>query len=127
MANRPGIKVFFDGGCRPNPGAMELAVVVRGQVHIQRDLGHGTSMDAEWLALIQALRTAQTLSLTDFVLLGDSLPVIRVATGQTLPRPADHPHLQTFRTLAGETAPRLRHIPRAQNLAGVALNRLHPR
>ena len=37
-----GVKLFFDGGCRPASG-METAVVIGGQRHIDRDLGAGTS------------------------------------------------------------------------------------
>lgn len=40
-------KLYFDGGCRPNPGTMEIAVVVGGEAHVQPDMGIGSSMDAE--------------------------------------------------------------------------------
>ncbi len=122
------IKVYFDGGCRPNPGKMEIAVVANGQVHILRDLGHGTNTDAEWLALIHALRIAQSLSLPGFVLLGDAAHVIGPATGAVKCRGAAIRHLEAFRALAGDDAPPLiRYIKRTQNLAGIALARLHPR
>src|SRR5688572_27177125 len=75
------IKVFFDGGCRPNPGTMELAVVAAGRAWIQRDLGFGTSEDAEWLALIEAMRIAQSLGLAQFVLLGDAVSIVGQANG----------------------------------------------
>jgi ribonuclease HI len=122
------VKIYFDGGCRPNPGAMEIAVVVRGQAHVLRDLGHGTSMDAEWLALIQALRVAQSLEETDFVLMGDAAAVIGQASGTVKCRGVGVPHLEAFRALAGGVGvPRVRHIRRSQNLAGIALARLHDR
>ncbi len=119
------IKIFFDGGCRPNPGAMEVAVVAGGRTTILRDLGHGTSMDAEWLALIEAIKVAVTLD-TDAVLLGDAINIIAQANGTAKPRGAAQ-HLATFRALAGTTPPRIRYIKRTQNLAGIALNRLHDR
>jgi ribonuclease HI len=120
------IKVFFDGGCRPNPGAMALAVVAAGRTHIVRDLGHGTSTDAEWLALIEALRIAQSLGTDDFVLLGDSANVVAQANGAAKPRGASIAHLDRFRALAAiGTRPRIRHIKRTQNLAGIALARGH--
>src|SRR5688500_8145051 len=75
------VKIFFDGGCRPNPGAIEIAVVAAGRTTILRDLGHGTSSDAEWLALIHALTIAQSLGTSDFVLLGDSADVVAKANG----------------------------------------------
>lgn len=121
------MKVFFDGGCRPNPGPIEVAVVAAGRTHIRRDLGAGTNGDAEWLALIEALRIAQSLDTADVVLLGDALAVIGVANGTRKPRGAAIAHLATFRALAGNTKPRIRHVGRAQNLAGIALARLHPR
>lgn len=122
------VKVFFDGGCRPNPGAMEVAVVVGGQCTIQRDLGYGTHQDAEWLALIAALRTAQALALTDFVLMGDAVAVIGPANGTVPCRGAAAAHLATLRALETKTGPaRIRYVKRAQNLAGIALAQLHPR
>ena len=30
MSRQRRLKIYFDGGCQPNPGAMEGAVVVRG-------------------------------------------------------------------------------------------------
>ncbi|MDB5704119.1 MAG: ribonuclease [Sphingomonas bacterium] len=122
------MKIFFDGGCRPNPGAMEIAVVVRGQAHVLRDLGRGTSMDAEWLALIHALRMAQSLGEADFVLVGDAAAVIGQANGTVKCRGVGVRHLEAFRALAGAAGPpRVRHIKRSQNLAGIALARLQDR
>lgn len=122
------IKVFFDGGCRPNPGPMEIAVVAAGQNHILRDLGQGTSTEAEWLALIHALRVARTLGAADFVLLGDAAHVIGPASGAVKCRAGAVAHLQAFRDLAGDgEPPRIRYVKRSQNLAGIALAALHPR
>lgn len=122
------IKVFFDGGCRPNPGRMEVAVVAAGREHVLRDVGYGTSTDAEWLALIHALRIARTLPAPDFVLLGDAAHVIGPASGAAPCRGAGVAHLHAFRALAaGGEFPRIRYVRRSQNLAGIALARLHPR
>jgi ribonuclease HI len=121
------LKIFFDGGCRPNPGAIEIAVVAGGKTHVLRDLGRGSSLDAEWLALIHALRIAWEID-TDFVLLGDAADVVRQANGALKARGEARAHLAAFIALAagGET-PRIRHIKRSQNLAGIALARLHGR
>lgn len=127
MPNRARTKVFFDGGCRPNPGPIETAVVLRGQAHIRRDHGTGTHQDAEWLALIEALKLARAEGLADFVLIGDALAVVRVVNGLARPAAEVAHHLAAFHALAGEQAPPVRHVRRAQNLAGIALNRLHPR
>ena len=121
------IKIFFDGGCRPNPGTMEIAIVIAGQEHVVQDLGLGTSMDAEWLALIHALRLARERDLTDFVLLGDSAAVIGQANGTFQCRGVGLRHMPEFRALVGDRRLPIRYIKRAQNLAGISLTRLHNR
>lgn len=119
-------KIYFDGGCRPNPGPMEIAVVIGGVETIDRDVGEGGSLDAEWLALIAALRLAR--GLPDFVLLGDAAGVIAQANGKVPARGAAAKHMAAFRELVGDgPQPRIRHIGRAQNLAGIALAKRHPR
>lgn len=118
-------KVYFDGGCRPNPGAMEIAVVTGGSTHIVRDLGHGTSMEAEWLALLHAARIVRERGLRDVVLLGDSVAVVDQANGRVRSRGG---HLAAFQALAAPAAPpRVRHVKRTQNLAGIALAKAHDR
>lgn len=117
-------KIYFDGGCRPNPGAMEIAVVTGGAATIDRDAGTGSSMDAEWLALIAALRMAQARGLADVVLLGDAAAVVHQANGAVPARGSATQHLATFHALVGDgPMPRIRHIKRTQNLAGIALAR----
>jgi len=122
------IKVYFDGGCRPNPGRMELAVVLRGQAHIEPDAGLGTSQDAEWLALIEAARMVRRLAIADFVLLGDALSVIGPATGAVKCRPQAIAHLRVLQELLphGQLS-NIRYVKRTQNLAGIALASLHGR
>ena len=122
------VKVFFDGGYCGNPATMEAAVVVAGRTTVLRDLGPGTSSDAEWLALIEAMTLARSLELRDFVLIGDSADVIAKAKGVLRCRGDDLPYLDRFRALAvSGSPPRIRQIKRSQNLAGIALARLHPR
>ncbi len=116
---RRPVKVFFDGGCRPNPGPMETAVVMRGVTEIRRGLGDGDSEQAEWLALLHALTTARDER--DIILIGDALSVIRQANG-TLPCPAAW-QAQFQETARGFDRVRLRHVKRTQNLAGIALER----
>lgn len=118
------IKIYFDGGCRPNPGKMETAVVTGGAAMVVRDAGIGSSMDAEWLALIAALRLAQDLGLTNFVLLGDAVAVVEQANDVVRARGDAAVHLANFRALVGDgPMPNIRHIKRTQNLAGIALAR----
>ena len=122
MARR--IKIYFDGGCRPNPGKMETAVVTGGAAVVVRDAGIGSSMDAEWLALIAALRLAQDLGLTNFILLGDAAAVVEQANGAVRARGEGAHHLANFRALVGDgPTPSVRYIKRTQNLAGIALAR----
>ncbi len=125
---RTRTKIYFDGGARPNPGTLEIAVVCGGVAHVESDVGQGGSVDAEWLALIAALRLAQARGLTDFVLLGDAAGVVAQANGLAPARGSAAAHLAAFRALVGDgPAPRIRHVGRAQNLAGIALAKRHPR
>lgn len=125
---RPRVKVYFDGGCRPAPAGMETAVVVRGKTYVRRQLGAGTSMEAEWLALIDAVRIAQELGLDDPLFIGDSLAVVSQANGWTRCRGISVELFQTLQALDPSSVPlRIRHVRRAQNLAGIALARLHVR
>ena len=122
------LKIFFDGGCRPNPGRIETAVVMRGVSHLFDDLGHGTNSDAEWLALICALELTQSLSLTNIELIGDALEVIQQAQRAMSTGRAKHGHAAKFLVLmAGKPLARIRWIKREQNLAGIALAARHLR
>jgi ribonuclease HI len=107
---------------------MELAVVTGGRMTILPDVGLGTSKDAEWLALIQAVIVAQQLDLDDFVLLGDAVDVVEKANGRISCRGTELLHLDRFQALlAPLQRPQLRYIKRSQNLAGIALAQRHPR
>ncbi|RXD05804.1 reverse transcriptase-like protein [Sphingomonas sp. UV9] len=129
MPHRLRTKLFFDGGCRPNPGPIECAVVLKGVTYYRHDHGDGTNSDAEWMAAIQALEVAAQYGERDIVLLGDSTLVVTQANGTARCRTITlEAHRSKFAELArGFEAVRIRHIGRAQNLAGIALARLHPR
>ena len=107
---------------------MEIAVVAAGKTIILTDVGQGSSTDAEWLALIHALEVALALGLPDFVLMGDAADIVAKANGAVkCPGSALH-HLERFRALSpAGTRPRVRHVRRSQNLAGIALAKRHPR
>ncbi|TCQ04597.1 MULTISPECIES: ribonuclease HI family protein [Sphingomonas] len=129
MAYGQSTKLFFDGGCRPNPGPIECAVVRKGVIHYRHDLGDGSNNDAEWLAAIHALEVAVQSGDRDITLLGDSTLVVTQANGTARCR---SPELEAHRARFAELASdfdrlRIRHIGRTQNLAGIALARLHPR
>lgn len=116
-------KLYFDGGCRPNPGEMEAAVVVNGKLHHRAGLGRGSSEEAEWLALLRALELAGELGLRDIILLGDAAGVIAQANGASKCRNFPHHQARFSEAAAGFASVRLRHVSRMQNLAGIALER----
>lgn len=124
-ARKRPLKLFFDGGCRPNPGEMEVAVVARGTVYYRPMLGYGTNNDAEWIALLYAMSVAQMLDGTDILLVGDSAVVIHQANGIWKCRSPDlQRHLDAFKAQAPLFARlRVRHIRRSHNLAGIALDK----
>ncbi len=122
------LRIFFDGGCRPNPGAMEIAAVVRGVAHVQRDIGLGNGEEAEWLALLNAVRIAAELGASDVELVGDSRSVISHANGAKCRDATLRRHLDAYRAaIAAIPRVRLRAISRSKNLAGIALAKGHPR
>ncbi len=118
-----GGKIWFDGGARPNPGPIETAVVTGGRVWHRDDHAAGDNNDAEWLALLDALAVAHDLGLGDVVLIGDAATVVDHARGRMRRvAPRFRAYLARFDALAaGFARVRLRHVGRAQNLAGIAL------
>jgi ribonuclease HI len=124
MINR-GLKIYLDGGCRPNPGQMETAVVARGITTYLPNCGYGTNNDAEWIALIHAAEVATAMGARDIILLGDSAVVIGQANGVAKCRSAElRTHLARFQSLTGNfDRIRIRRISRSQNLAGIALDK----
>jgi len=119
------LKVYFDGGLRP--AGMETAVVIRGEAHVRRDLGAGTSMDAEWLALLHAVELTRAIGWDAVVLIGDSAAVVAQANGTVRARGGDERHHAALVEATAGQGPRVRYVKRAQNLAGGALARLHER
>lgn len=124
------MKIFFDGGCRPNPGPLHTAVVAGGRSWLRGldgELGEGDNNEAEWLAVLHALEIAASMALHDVTLLGDSAVVVNQARGIAPCRSARlRERLAAFHVLkAGFDRVRLRRINRSQNLAGIALERLH--
>ena len=115
------MKIFFDGGLRP--AGMEYALVAGGRTYMRRDLGPGTSMEAEWLALTAALRLAHDLGLEEALLLGDAAAVIAQAHGAIRCPPVHRGHLEAFQALPRPDRLRIRYLRRTQNLAGIVLER----
>lgn len=123
------VTLHFDGGARPNPGRIEIAVVIAGRALVRSDCGDGDNATAEWLALCWAAELAARAGVADVLFVGDSLSVVEQARGRWPCRnPAMRRHLDTFRaSIAGIARVTLRHVPRSKNLAGIALARRHPR
>jgi ribonuclease HI len=119
------MKIWFDGGCRPNPGVIETAVVAQGRVWFCDDHGAGDNNDAEWLALLDAMAVAREIGLRDIVLLGDAVMVVDQACGRARRVPARFAEYgaRFAAGAAGFARVRVRHVARAHNLAGIALQR----
>jgi len=105
---------------------MEVAAIVRGQLHHRVDVGSGTSEHAEWLALLHALDVAHILGERDILLLGDAAGVIDQAVNGAKCR---SPELCACRdrfdaAVQSFDRVRVRHVKRNQNLAGIALGQL---
>ena len=126
-SNLRPLKIFFDGGCQPNPGLIEVAVVARGITYFFDELGEGSSSEAEWLALCLALEVAQSLGVPTFALVGDSRGVIDQANGAAPCRSSlARAYRARYQAAAAALPPRsLRWIARHQNLAGIALKQRH--
>lgn len=119
---RRRLRIYFDGGCRPNPGPIEAAVVVRGTPYFFDDLGTGSNTEAEWQALLCAIALARDLGLGDVEFVGDSLEVTRQANIAVSVGHAKSGHAAAFLALVAQYRPgRIRWIKREQNLAGIAL------
>ena len=118
-----GLKFYFDGGCRPNPGRLEIAVVVRGTTYFSDDLGCGSNNDAEWIALLAATRIARALGERRIVLLGDAMLVVQQARGAWKCRGAalqqHQAQLEALRPWF--TRLHFRQVARSHNLAGIVL------
>lgn len=121
------LKIYFDGGCRPNPGQMETAVFARGIFYHRAACGVGSNNDAEWLALIHAAEIAHIIGARDAALLGDSAFVVAGANGKARCRTKDtQAYLDRFRRLAEQfESVIIRKVARTQNLAGIALAKSH--
>jgi len=116
---------FFDGGCRPNPGPIEAAVVSRGRTWFRDDLGSGDNNAAEWAALLYAVELAHADGAQNVLFIGDSVLIVEQASGRQPCRSALlQPYFEAYRAAAAAfPRVRLRQVPRSRNLAGIALAR----
>ena len=127
-------EIYCDGASRGNPGPASAGAVlldIEGRVlaEISQSLGRATNNEAEYAALILALRKALELGVSEVVVKADSQLVIRQLTGQYKVK---HPEMKKrhaeamglLREFSGWSAT---HVPREQNeradkLANAALD-----
>jgi ribonuclease HI len=119
---------WFDGSAHPNPGHCGIGGLLRApdgrEFEISRDAGHGSSSDAEYLALIAVLEQALPMLPALLVVYGDSQVVINDASRTDgLAAPSLQLHRAKVKTLiAALPKVQLRWIPRHKNAAADALS-----
>jgi ribonuclease HI len=121
------MKIYFDGGSKPNPGKMEAGIVMvhddgyRQPIKDDR-LGMGTNNVAEWTALIWAMTWAEQQGWSHIEIFGDSQLIINQAQGNwRIKQPEFVPFRDEFQRLQRTVKATLTYVPRAQNLAGIYL------
>ena len=118
------MRFWFDGGARPNPGEMEIAVVVEDPWTVYRQrIGHGTNNLAEWTAFIWGLEIAANAGATRVQIEGDSALVVNQANGLWK---VSNPSLRSFhedftRLKSSFVSLDIRWIGRDRNPAGLVL------
>jgi ribonuclease HI len=97
--------------------------VISGRCHTDANVGNGDNNEAEWSALLYAIRLATEAGVREAVFVGDSTLVIEQAKGRWKCR-SEHlkPYLAAFRTaIEPIECVKLRQVHRSRNLAGIAL------
>jgi ribonuclease HI len=122
------MKIYFDGGAKPNPGALECAVVSDdGSIkHHSKTLGHGTNNEAEWIGFLWAVGLAAEMK-GPVEIVGDSLLVINQAKGSWKCNKENlQGFLKQFREFPEDVRSRLKltQVPRKINLAGIFIEQL---
>jgi len=121
------MKIYFDGGCAPNPGAMSMCIVVcrDGEQPIamtMKDLGQGTNNIAEWSGLVWAALWAKDNGIKKCVMHGDSMLVINQAAGRwKVNNQLLADMFKQFKEISEGLDLEFGHVPRNSNLAGIYL------
>jgi ribonuclease HI len=121
------VQIYFDGGCKPNPGMMELGIVIletgnSAEPMTWFEFGQGTNNLAEWSALIWAVQIAEERGYTDVEYIGDSIMVINQADNKwKIKERSFLPFKETFLKLNSKIKGTLTYIPRDKNKAGTYL------
>ena len=118
------MKIYFDGGCRPNPGQMSACIVMvhdNGSAEPMKlyDLGYGTNNMAEWSALVWAALASRDFGFDRVVFIGDSQLVINQASMRWKINDQNlSSFFQEFKEITKGFDFELCHVPRERNLAG---------
>lgn len=119
-------KMYFDGGCRPNPGKMKIAVIFLGsyELHTIEELpDQGTNNLAEWIAFVSGLQAAVNVGIDELEVYGDSQLVVNQFKGDYRVKKEELKPLyekaielaKNFKSLS------ITHVPRGTNIAGIYL------
>jgi ribonuclease HI len=129
------VEIFCDGASRGNPGQASAGAVLLGEggkvlAEISERLGVATNNEAEYVALILALKKALQLGASRVAVNADSQLVIRQLTGQYKVK---HPemkrrHAEAMELLGEFSGWSATHVPREKNvyadkLANAALDK----
>ena len=120
------MRIYFDGGCRPNPGQMDVAIVlepIRGNMEPMTALriGHGTNNIAEWSSVVWAAEVARSKNIKSFTLVGDSMLVVNQINGIYKVSDKFKPFYDRFMEITRDMEVNVIHVYRHKNWAGFQL------
>lgn len=121
------MRIYFDGGCKPNPGNMEIGLVFVADDGSKAEhaeyLGYGTNNQAEWLALIVGVAKAKEMGLTEIKMIGDSKNVCMQASGAWKMKKSSvlYDFWAAYVDAAEGMEVCFEHVLRHKNLAGIML------
>ncbi len=114
--------IYTDGASRGNPGPAALGILIKDRLdeevlRVGKTLGRMTNNQAEYQALIQALKLARDLTAEKVLIKSDSELMVKQMTGQYKVRNAKMLPLykEAKQLSAGLKAFRITHIPRNEN------------
>ena len=119
--------MYFDGGCFPNPGTMDVGIVFTGDHNekFYQLLSQGTNNQAEWYALLMGLELAQTFGITELKIIGDSQLVVKSILGEYTVRKAEFiPIYNDCKKILATIDWSIEYTPRACNLAGIHIEQM---
>lgn len=124
MSAYPALILYIDGSVEGNPGPGAIGVVIEEARGVPVDawgeaIGHVTNNQAEYQALLAALREARRLRATAVVVRSDSQLLVRQVLGEYKVRDEKLKPLwgEARRLARAFESFRIEHIPREQNRA----------